>query len=192
MRAELELASWKRPSRSATAMPSAACENTALRRSSLERSARSAARRRLTSWNTMTAPATRPSESRIGAALSSMLISAPAREISGGVVRKADDLPDSSTLSMGFSTGSRVSSLMMRNTVRSGCPSASARRPACKSLGDGIHEGHATPGVRGDDGVADAGERDFEPLPLLLQLIGALLERELSRPGGHSPHAGAR
>ena len=49
---------------------------------SLARSARSAVRRRLTSWNTMTAPVILPRASRIGAALSSMLTSIPSREIS--------------------------------------------------------------------------------------------------------------
>ena len=48
-------------------------------------------------------------------------------------------------------------------------------------LGDGIEERHAPLHIRGDDGVTDARQRHLEPLALLAQLFGALLERQLRR-----------
>ncbi len=47
-------------------------------------------------------------------------------------------------------------------------------RPTGQGFCGGVHEGHATPRIGSDDAIANAGERDFEPLALFaLRLLGA-------------------
>ena len=43
-------------------------------------------------------------------------------------------------------------------------------RPAGQGLSHRVQEGNAAVGVGGDDRIANAGERDMQPLPLLVQL----------------------
>ena len=123
------------------------------------------------SRNTSTQPSILPSRSRIGAALSSigMLDAVPVDQ--QRVVGQADDRrlraaparPDSAT-------GARVASLTMRNTASSGWPCGLGAAPAGQRLGDRIHVRHPAVDVGRDDRVADAGERDLQPLGLGAEL----------------------
>src|SRR5262249_20583888 len=47
--------------------------------------------------------------------------------------------------------------------------------PPGQGLGNGVEVADTAPGVRGDDRIADAGERDPQPLPLLPQRLFRLL-----------------
>ena len=77
-----------------------------------------------------------------------------------GVVGEIHDLSrDAETLSIGFSTGARVSSLMMRKTSSSAFPRASAIFQPVMISATGFRKVTRACNVGGDDRVADAGER---------------------------------
>ena len=76
----------------------------------------------VTSRKISTQPDTRPRSSRIGAALSSIGRSAPSLRISRVWFARPTTTPSRSARAAGLSTGWRVSSLMIRNTVSSGWP----------------------------------------------------------------------
>ena len=94
-------------------------------------SARSAAasstsRRSDMSRNTSTTPVTAPRSSTIGEPQSSIGITRPSRATSAVWFARPTTVPSRSTLLAGSSTGSPVSSAMMRNTSASGRPRASS------------------------------------------------------------------
>ncbi len=62
-------------------------------------------------------------------------------------------------------------------------------RPAGQRLGGRVQEGDGANGIGGDDGVADAGERDAEPLPLFQQgrAVCRPVGRLLIEVCGHAP-----
>ncbi len=78
------------------------------------------------SRNTSTTPATSPLSLRIGAALSSMGRSVPSLAMSKLWFASPTTTPSRKARTVGLSTGWRLSSLMMRNTLSSGWPAASA------------------------------------------------------------------
>ena len=63
----------------------------------------------------------------------------------------------------------------MRNTSSSVRPAASSVFQPSKLLGDRVEEVDPALGVGADDGIADARQRDVQPLPLLLDEPGVLL-----------------
>ena len=134
------------------------------------------------SRKTSTLPTTSPSASRIGAALSSMGRSVPSLAIRTVWFASPTIVPSSSARSAGFSTGWRVSSLTMRNTSSSVPARGLLGLPADELLGDRVEEVDPPLGVGADDGIADARQRDVQPLPLLLDQPGVLL--------GHSAGGG--
>ncbi len=79
--------------------------------------------------------------------------------------------PSRSTFSTGFSTGWRVCSFRMTNTVSSDRPSACSCVQPVNSCGYGIQECHPPLRVGGDHRIADAGERHPQPLLLLTHLL---------------------
>ena len=110
----------------------------------------------------------RPARFRIGAALSSIGRSVPSFEIRTVWLASPTILPSLSARSAGFSTGWRVSSLTMRNTSSSVRPDASPDFQPTNSSATGFRKSTRPVGVGADDGIADARQRDVQPLPLLL------------------------
>ena len=156
-------------------MQSRAVSRMALLRASLARNSCSARRCSVTSRKISTTPISLPAASRIGAAESSMGRSVPSLAIRTVWFARPTMTPSRSTLSTGFSTGCRVCSLRMANTVSSGCPSASSCVQPVSSCGDAVEERDPPLRVGGDHRIADAGERHPQPLLLLVQpLLGGL------------------
>ena len=100
------------------------------------------------------------------------------------VVRQPSDAPPASTFRTGLSTGWRLSSLMIRKTASSGWPAASPCVQPVNASATGFMKALAVV-VRGDHGIADAGERDPQHLvspsishwrlpPGLLKIIGRI------------------
>ena len=167
-------AGWSRPARP-SAGPTVAFSKKSASSRSLRRSSCSARRCSVTSRKTSTTPIISPAASRIGAAESSMGRSVPSLAIRTVWFASPTTTPSRSTFSTGFSTGCRVCSLTMGNTASSGCPCASSCVQPVSSSATRVQERHPPLGVRGDDRIADAGERHPQPLPLLVQpLLGGL------------------
>jgi hypothetical protein len=78
------------------------------------------------SRKTRTTPATSPLSLRIGAALSLIARSVPSRATSTLWLANLTVRPSRKARTVGLSTGWRLSSLTMRNTPSSGCPTASS------------------------------------------------------------------
>ena len=107
-----------------------------------------------------------PASSRIGAALSSIGRSVPSRAIEDGVVRQPDDAalpqgPEGRVLD-------RLAGVLVDDVedVRQGPAGGLGLGPAGQGLGHAVEERHPALGVGADDRVADAGERDPQPLAL--------------------------
>ena len=84
---------------------------------------------------------------------------------------------DSSTFAIGFSTGSRVSSLKISNTRSSGCPRASWLDHPVIDSAIGFKKVTWPLHIGRDHRIADAGEGDLKPFPLLLEFFGPALKR---------------
>ena len=116
----------------------------------------------------------------MGAALSSIGRSVPSRAMRTVWFASPTIVPSRKARRAGFSTGWRVRSLTMRKTSGSGRPSGLGLGPAGQGLGHAVHERDPALGVGADHRVADAGERDPQPLRLLPQrLLGAPRARRM-------------
>ena len=131
--------------------------------------------RSLMSRKTSTLPTTLPPASRIGAAESSIGRSVPSLAIRTVWFASPTITPSLQRRRAGFSTGWRVSSLTMRNTSGRRPAGGFLGLPADELLGDRVEEVDPALGVGADDGIADARQRDVQPLPLLpLSFLGSL------------------
>ena len=140
----------------------------------------------VTSRNTNTTPATLPSLSLMGAALSSMGIAVRAGDeasvvghLDGGTLPQhpSDDVRARDAGGFVHDPEHALDRLTQRFLPR----------PTGQGLGDGIEERDAAGGVGGDQGVADALESDTQPLafPLAVPRCG----RARAAPGCHGPGA---
>ena len=139
---------------------------TRCRRARASPSASSLAFLALMSRKTRTQPRTVPSPPRIGAALSSIGSSAPSLLMSSVWFARPTIRPSRKARVAGFSTGSRLASLTMRNTRSSGSPTASALDQPVSDSATGVQVRDPAGDVGGDDGIADARERGPQPLAL--------------------------
>ena len=115
----------------------------------------------------------------MGAALSSIGRSVPSRAMRMVWFASPTIVPSRKARSAGFSTGWRVRSLTMWKTSGKRAAHGLGLGPAGQGLGDAVHERHPALGVGADHRVADAGERDPQPLRLLPQrLLGAAASEE--------------
>ena len=147
----------------------------ALLRASLARNSCSARRCSVTSRKTSTTPISLPAASRIGAAA---VVDGPLRPVPGDqdrVVRQPDD--DALPQHLLHRVLDRLAGLLVEDGEHrlQRLPWASSGVHPVNSCGHAVEERHPPLVVGGDDRIADGGERDRQPLPLLVQpLLGGL------------------
>ena len=170
------------PSSSIVMMASSDDFRMAALRASPPRSARSSARRRVSSRKTRTVPRTSPSSPRIFEARPSIGTVDPSR-----ATRAPEAFPAARLV--GFLADPPPDFVQ-------GPAQGLGGRPSGQGLGHGVHRGDPPEGVGGDHGIPDAQERDLQPGPELvlgLQEPAGLLGGGLdppTRPPGLPPHQG--